>query len=72
MKLEDFQKMPAFDKALICTAVLLDDDKSVAFLQLDSTNGAQYVEALEVFIRMQPDARSSLAATILRDAINDL
>ncbi len=72
MKLEDFQKMPAFDKALICMAVLLDDDKAIAFLQLDRKNGNQYVEAVEIFIRMQPDARASLAATILRDSVNDL
>ncbi|MGI6681031.1 MAG: hypothetical protein ACOX3T_06100 [Bdellovibrionota bacterium] len=72
MKLEDFQNMPAYDKALICSAVLLDGEKAVAFLQLDAKNGAKYVEALEIFIRMQEDMRCSLAATILRDALNDL
>ena len=72
MKLEDFQKMPAYDKALVCMSVLLDGEKSVAFLQLDAKKGTQYVEALEVFIRMQEDMRLSLAATILRDALNDL
>lgn len=72
MKLEDFQKMAAYDKALICMAVLLDGEKAVAFLQLDAKKGAQYVEALEVFIRMQEDMRCSLAATILRDSLNDL
>lgn len=72
MMLEDFQKMPAKDKALVCMAVLLDGEKAVAFLQLDANNGAMYVEALDIFIKMQEDMRYSLAATILRDSLNDL
>lgn len=72
MKLEDFQNMPAHDRALICLALLLDDQEAVAFLQLNSKNGAVYTEILEMFINMQEDMRASLASTILRDALNEL
>ncbi len=72
MDLQRLRSLGAFDRALVCVAVLLDGRDATTYVENDATRGTALKRAAEDLASIEMDLRMSYAASVLRKSLEEL